>query len=72
METATFRLLDSILFSGLRAAEAASVAHPEKGRNFRMIMAMLWSARDELDLAREAPPGLPVRQRSVADPLSAA
>lgn len=56
MDISPVPLLDSILLHGLQAAEAAAEAHPQNGRNFRMIMAMLWSARDELDVVREGTP----------------
>jgi len=50
--------LDELLCAGIARAQAAAQERPEHARNFRRIIGMLWTARDELDLLASRP-GLP-------------
>ncbi len=49
--------LDNLLCASIAAAETAAKQRPENARDFSAILALLWSARDEIDLivARPAP-----------------
>jgi hypothetical protein len=47
--------LDELLGAGIALAQAAEQDRPEHARNFRRIIGMLWTARDELDLMAPRP-----------------
>jgi hypothetical protein len=55
MENRPLLQLDELLCQGIASAESAAQRIPHNARNFRKILAMLWSARDELDLVVSHP-----------------
>ena len=56
MDKTSLLEIDDALCAAIAFARTASAQHPDQVSAFRRIIAMLWSARDELDLIVSRPP----------------